>query len=235
MSPLASEIRERLAAVRARIAAAAQRANRDPEEVRVLAVSKTFPASTILATVEAGLFQFGENRVQEAARKVPPVRDASPHALEFHLIGSLQRNKARRAAELFDVIQSVDRPELARSLNRAAAELGRRLQVMIQVNIDAETQKGGVEPSAAPSLAELIGVLPQLDATGLMAIPAAQPNAEIARKSFSRLRRLHEQLKLDHPGLRELSMGMSADFEVAIEEGATWIRIGTGLFGPRTP
>ena len=98
MSPLASEIRERLAAVRARIAAAAKRANRDPEEVRVLAVSKTFPASTILATVEAGLFQFGENRVQEAARKVPPVRDASPHALEFHLIGSLQRTTARRAA-----------------------------------------------------------------------------------------------------------------------------------------
>jgi pyridoxal phosphate enzyme (YggS family) len=228
-----NDIAARYAAVRKRIASACSRAGRDPGDVRVLAVSKTFPARRIYDAVDAGLSHFGENRVQEASRKIPLVRDKIKTELDFHLIGSLQRNKARKAAELFDVIETVDRVELARSLDRAAGELGRRLRILLQINLDAEPQKGGADPDDAAALAAKLAELPNLQLVGLMAIPAVQPNLEITRKAFSRLRELRERLRLNHPSLVELSMGMSSDFEVAIEEGATSIRIGTGLFGPR--
>lgn len=233
MTTTSNDIAARYAEIRKRIASACRRAGRDPDEVRILAVSKTFPARSLYDAVDAGLSHFGENRVQEASRKIPLVRDKIKAELDFHLIGSLQRNKARKAAELFDVIETVDRVELARSLDRAAGELGRRLRILLQINLDAEPQKGGADPSDAAALVAKLAELPNLNLVGLMAIPAAQPNLEITRKAFSRLRELQERLKLNHPSLVELSMGMSSDFEVAIEEGATSIRIGTGLFGPR--
>jgi len=228
------ELAERLAAVRARIEAAAHISGRNAADVTLLAVGKTFDAESILEAVAAGLRAFGENRVQEAEAKVPLVNERAAQTLEWHLIGSLQRNKARRAVELFDVIQSVDRPELATALDRAAAELGRRPRVLVQVNLDEEPQKGGVTPQAAASLVAQVAKLEHLQGVGLMAIPRVGPEPEAQRPAFARLRSLAEELKLEHPELVELSMGMSADYEIAIEEGATIVRVGTALFGHRS-
>ena len=230
-----TELAKRIAALHARIERAAQRASRDPGGVKLVAVSKTFGADRVLEAADAGLSVFGENRVQEAAEKLPEVAKRVRGKLEWHLVGRLQRNKARRAVELFDVIESVDRPELARALARAAEALGRRPRVLVQVNLDDEPQKGGVGPSEAPALVEMVAALPGLELVGLMAVPRARRDAEAQAPAFARLRSLQGELTLQHPELTELSMGMSADFEVAVREGATWVRIGSAIFGERKP
>lgn len=221
-------IERRVAEVRARIENAARRAGRDPREVTLIAVTKVFPADAIRAAYEAGLRDFGENYVQEFERKRPSVADL-PGA-RFHLIGHLQSNKARRAVQAFDVIQTVDSARLARRLDEAAAELkpGARLPVMIEVKLSPEETKSGVAPEELGTLVEAVRACPHLDLRGLMTMPPFSDNPEDSRPYFRRLRELGQTF-----GLPELSMGMSQDFEVAIEEGATHVRIGTALFGPR--
>ena len=231
-----SDLATRVADVRARVERAARVVGRDPNAVKLLAVSKTQAPDRVLEAVAAGLHAFGENRVQEAAEKIPAVRAACAAPLEWHLIGGLQRNKARRAVELCDVIQSVDRPELLYALDKAAGELGRRPRIFLQVNIDREPQKGGCMPSTLASLAEVADACANLELVGLMAIPQLWDNAEQVRPSFARLRALLADLNRTRPRERtlgELSMGMTGDFEVAVQEGATWLRIGTALFGER--
>jgi pyridoxal phosphate enzyme (YggS family) len=231
---------ERLRTVRARIAAAARRAGRDPAEITLIGVTKGVDASRVAEVVRSGLSDLGENYVQEAQEKISAVHKilAAPErsqAVRWHGIGRLQRNKARDAVALFEVIHSVDRIELARELDRRAGHAGRRLEVFLQVNLSAEAQKGGVLPRAVGSLAQECTKLLHLAPIGLMVVPAESPDPEAARPVFSALRELARGLR-DGPGgegYRALSMGMSQDFEVAIEEGATHIRVGTALFGPR--
>jgi len=231
-----TDLGARLGQLRERTVAAAHRAGRSPQEVQVLAISKTFPPERVLEAVSAGQRRFGENRVQEAEQKVPAVNAASPERLEWHLVGQLQRNKARKAVALFDVIHSVDRLVLGREIDKAAAALQRRPRLLLQVNIDEEPQKGGALPTEVGELLGGVAALPHVEVVGLMAIPRACEDPEEVRPSFARLHALLEELRSGHPagrGLRELSMGMSADYEIAIEEGATWIRVGTALFGER--
>ncbi|HKE11258.1 MAG TPA: YggS family pyridoxal phosphate-dependent enzyme, partial [Myxococcota bacterium] len=186
-----------------------------------------------------GLRELGENYVQEARQKISAVREsAEPNlwqATRWHGIGRLQRNKAREAVAIFDVIHSVDRIELARELDRRAGQAGRRLEVFLQVNLSGEAQKGGVLPHALGELARESAKLPHLALLGLMVVPAESPEPQTARPTFAALRGLARDLgnALGHDRFRALSMGMSHDFEVAIEEGATHIRVGTALFGPR--
>jgi len=215
-------IRERLEIVNSRIGRASARAGRRPEEITLIAVTKVFPASAILEAYEAGIRHFGENYVQEFERKWPEVADLSD--AHFHLIGHLQSNKARRAAGLFEVIHTVDSAKLARRLN----EEGRRLEVMIEVKLSEEASKSGVDPSELPALVEAVRACPNLSLTGLMTMPPWFEDPELARPCFRRLRELAGKFAL--PGL---SMGMSSDLEVAVEEGATHVRVGTALFGPR--
>jgi len=212
------EIAARVAEVRGRIAAAARRAGRDPESVTLVAVTKTRPAEDLLAAWRAGVTHFGENRVQEAESKFPSV----PPGGVRHLIGPVQSNKAARAARIADVVQTVDSPDLARRLDRAAE--GKRLAVFLEVLLGDESTKAGVTPADLPRLVEAVRGFPSLDLRGLMAIP---PPGD-TRPYFQTLRQLAEV-----ESLQELSMGMSDDFEVAIEEGATTVRIGSALFGAR--
>lgn len=220
-----SDIRENLARVRDRIAAACRRAGRAPDDVLLIAVSKTVDVEGIRQAVEAGVSALGENRVQEARDKVAALGRPVP----WHLIGSLQVNKARDAARLFDWIHSVDRLELARELDRRARAAGRTVDVLIEVNVGHETQKGGVAVGELRHLVDGLGPLAGLRLGGLMAIPPVADDAERTRPHFRRLRELRDEL-----GLRHLSMGMSADYEVAIEEGATMVRVGTAIFGARS-
>jgi len=214
-----------------RIEVAATRAGRDPAAVTLVAVSKTVPVERLRSAVEAGIDVLGENRVQEAEAKVGALGLA-----RWHLVGKLQSNKARRAVELFDVVESVDSVALAGRLDRVAGELrpGRRLDVLVQVNVDADPSKAGFEEAdVADALGEILE-LPNLDVRGLMTVGRLAGSAEEARTTFRSLRSLSEQLRAAHAGLgRELSMGMSHDFEIAIEQGATIVRIGQALFGPR--
>ncbi|MBW2313544.1 MAG: YggS family pyridoxal phosphate-dependent enzyme [Deltaproteobacteria bacterium] len=234
-----SEVAERLAGVRERIARAAARAGRDPDEVALVGVSKRKPAEAIVAAVAAGLGNVGENYVQEAVAKLPDVRaavDAQGLALpRFHFVGQLQRNKARDVVAHFDCVESVDRASLARALDAKAEAADRRLSVLLQVDLSDEPGKGGASPEALPDLLAACAALSHLSVDGLMAVPAPGRDAEASRPAFSRLRELRDRLR-EAPGggsLRELSMGMSGDFEVAIEEGATLVRVGTAIFGPR--
>lgn len=216
-----------------RIEIAARRADRDGSEVRLVAVSKGVSPERLRAAVAAGLDVLGENRVQEALGKVREV----PGAL-WHLVGPLQSNKARRAVEAFAMIESVDSGDLAVRLDRLAAELrpGRSLPILLQVNVDADPAKAGFSPADLPSLLPGILVLTNLDVRGLMTVGRLVPDPEAARPTFVALRRISEALRADHPGLGpELSMGMSHDFPVAVEEGATIVRIGRALFGERPP
>lgn len=227
-------IRENLSRVHDRIRAAAHRAGRHPEEITLIGVSKTHPAEAIRQAYEAGLRHFGENRVQEWEGK-----HAALHGLSatFHLVGHLQSNKAARAAKLFSCIDSVDDFPLAERLDRAAREANRasKLRVLIEVHIAAEQAKSGVAIDALPGLAEQILALPALDLAGLMCIPPFAQNIEETRPHFQRLRQLRDNLaKQLHRALPVLSMGMSHDFEVAIQEGATEVRVGTAIFGDRT-
>ena len=215
-------LRERLAAVRERIARAAERARRDPAGITLLAVTKVFPAAAIREAYELGLREFGENYVQELENKWPEVADLSQ--ARFHLIGHLQSNKSKKAAELFQVIQTVDSPKLARRLNDA----GRALEVMLEVKLSEEGAKSGADPAALAELIEAVGGCGNLRLLGLMSMPPWTEDAEASRPYFRRLRELAEQY-----GLRQLSMGMSHDLEAAIEEGATCVRVGTALFGKR--
>ncbi|MCP3982822.1 MAG: YggS family pyridoxal phosphate-dependent enzyme [bacterium] len=233
---------DRLARVRDRICDAAARAHRDPDEVTLLGVSKRQPLERVLDAVEAGLGQLGENYAQEARDKRP---DFEAGRLQrnlpeprWHFVGQLQRNKARLVVPLFDVVETVDRTALAIALDRSASSAGRVLDVLLQVDLSGEATdgpKGGVEPDALPTLLADVSGLEHLRVVGLMAIPAAQQDPEATRPAFARLRALRDDLSSRPEGrsLRELSMGMSGDFEVAIEEGATIVRVGTALFGAR--
>ncbi len=230
------DISSNLAKVRERIRAAARRAGRAPEDVTLMAVSKTFPASAIRTAYDAGQRLFGENRVQEFAEKVESLRDL---AIEMHLIGHLQSNKAKKAAELFPAIDSVDSLKLAEKLHDAAAAVGRRLSVLIEINVGGEQAKSGTAPGS-PELEEILRAAPRLETLwfrGLMTIPPFTDDPEGARPYFRRLRELRSQIaarKLPSLGMDVLSMGMSHDFEVAIEEGSTCVRLGTAIFGERT-
>lgn len=193
-----------------------------------MAVSKTFPADVLLAAVEAGLTTLGENRVQEAEGKAP----ALPDSVEWHLVGGLQSNKAARAVALFDVIQTVDSVSLAERLARLAE--GRPLRVLLQVNVDGDAAKGGFAPAEVTQGLPAILALPSLRVEGLMTVGRLVSDPGAARPTFVRLRALSERLRADHPTLGgELSMGMTDDFEVAVEEGATIVRVGRALFGSR--
>jgi pyridoxal phosphate enzyme (YggS family) len=215
-------LRERLQEVEERIHRAAARAGRKRDDITLIAVTKIFPASIIAEAYETGLRDFGENYVQEFEGKAAEVAHLS--GARFHLIGHLQSNKARRAAELFQCVQTVDSPKLARRLNENAGTL----DVFVEVKLSPEEAKAGAAPEDVPELADAVRACPNLRLRGLMTMPPWTDDAEPSRPYFRRLREL-----ADANSLRELSMGMSHDFEVAIEEGATHIRIGTALFGPR--
>jgi hypothetical protein len=226
---MGDDIRERLAAVRQRIDAAAARSGRPAAAVTLVAVSKTMPAAPVREAVAAGATILGENRVQEAADKFGQV----PGVAEWHLIGHLQTNKAAAAARLFDCVHSMDSIRLAHLLNQAAAESGKRLRCLLQVNVGEEEQKSGIAAGEVRPLLDEVLRLPSLQVEGLMAIPPFLSDPEEVRPFFRRLRELRDALAREGAALPHLSMGMTHDFEVAIEEGATLVRIGTAIFGPR--
>ncbi len=216
--------------VLARIADACGRAGRDPASVRLVAVSKTVPAERLRVAVAAGLDTLGENRVQEALAKAPEVPGA-----RWHLVGPLQSNKVRRALETFELIQSVGSVALAERIDRIAGDLGRdRVPVLLQVNVDLDPAKAGLAPDALPAALDTLAGLSRLDVRGLMTIGRLVPRAEDARATFADLRALAAELRSRWPALGpELSMGMSDDYPVAVEEGATIVRVGRALFGER--
>ena len=215
---------DRLELVRGRIERACARAHRDPGSVRMLAVTKIFGAEVIRDAWEAGLREFGENYVQEMERKASAVADLD--GARFHLIGHLQSNKTKKASQLFSAIDSLDSVKLARRLDAEAVPL----DVMIEVKLSDETAKTGAETSDLAEIAAAIRESRNLTLRGLMTVPPWSEDAEFSRPYFARLR----ELGAEH-GIAELSMGMSNDMEVAIEEGATWVRVGTALFGSRKP
>lgn len=223
----------RLEHVRQRIAAACRRSDRSPEAITLIAVTKAHAADVVEAALRSGITDVGENRVQETDAKKPLV----DLPCRWHLIGHLQTNKARRALELFDTIQSLDSKRLALALQRLCSELDRSLEVYLEVNTSAEPTKHGVPPDGAATLLELVLGLDRLKPVGLMTVGPGWSieDPEASRPCFRRLRRLAEELR-DRFGspLPRLSMGMTSDFEVGIEEGATDVRVGTALFGPRT-
>jgi pyridoxal phosphate enzyme (YggS family) len=220
------DIRTNLERVRERIARAAERAGRRAEDVLLIGVSKTVDAGRIRAALAAGLTALGENRVQEAREKIAELG----RPVAWHLVGHLQTNKVREALELFDVVHSVDRIDLARELDRRARARGRPVDALVQVNVAVEPSKGGWPPEAVETAVDALMALAGLRVRGLMAIPPAVDRAEDSRGWFRALRKLAER-----HGLADLSMGMSSDFEVAVEEGATMVRVGTAIFGPRMP
>lgn len=225
--------RDRLAAVEERIAAACRHANRERGSVRLMAVSKTHPASAICEAVEAGLTLFGENRVQEFETK----RASLPQGVEVHLIGHLQSNKSAKAAAIFSAIDTVDSLRLLERLNDAARLAARRLPVLMEIKLSEEATKAGFSPAGAELEQALVQAadFSNIVLRGLMTIAPLDENPATARACFRRLRELREELARRHPrvDLPELSMGMSSDFEIAIEEGSTLVRIGTALFGAR--
>lgn len=217
--------------VKERIAEACLRRGRSTNEVKILAVTKTQPPEVVDLAIAAGVDAIGENRVQEAAGKKPFVVHPAP----WHLVGTLQRNKARKALEIFDLIATVDRINLATTLERLQAEKGQVLPVMVEVNLGEEPQKGGVLPQALLPLVEhLLSSCPHLQLAGLLTVPPYDPDPRRSRPFFQQLRKLAEQLQRDF-GLAklELSMGMSDDYPIAVEEGASWVRLGRALFGER--
>jgi PLP dependent protein len=230
-------LKARLESINRRIAAACERAGRRTSEITLVAVSKTVPATRIREAIEAGVRALGESRVQEASSKIAELRPlAAEREVQWHLIGHLQSNKAQRAVELFDAVHSVDDLKLAERLDRFAARSGKRLPIFIEVNIGGEESKSGVEPGAVLPLCEQIGKLPNLELKGLMAVPPFSDNPEDARPFFKQLRRLRDEARRSGAAgarFNDLSMGMSDDFEIAIEEGATFVRIGSALFGAR--
>jgi len=231
---VSTDIGANLEAVRKRMVTAAKRADRDPSEIKLVAVSKTQSVASIRQAIGAGATVIGENKVQEAESKI---REVGRDAGEWHLIGHLQSNKARKAVQLFDVIESVDSLELAKRLERICEEEGREeLSVFVQVDLAGEETKSGVSESELPDLNAFLKTCKHLRANGLMILPPYFDDAEKTRPYFRRLRKLRNDLQGQNVfanGFGELSMGMSHDFEVAIEEGATVVRVGTAIFGAR--
>jgi pyridoxal phosphate enzyme (YggS family) len=226
-----TDIRANLAAVQERIAAAARRAGRREDAVLLVGVSKTVDAERVRAAIAAGVPALGENRVQEAREKIAILGRPRP----WHLIGHLQTNKVKDALESFDLIHSVDRLPLAEALSRRAVEAGRRADVLVQVNVGEEPQKGGLRADELRGALETMAGLPGLRLRGLMTIPPLPHEPEDSRPYYKEMRRLlDEARRWGHaPDLTELSMGMSGDFEVGVEEGATIVRVGTAIFGSR--
>lgn len=223
-------IQDNLRELNSRVAAACAKCGRKPNEITIVAVTKTHPPEIIRAAVAAGLTEIGESRVQEADAKFAQIS----HVARYHLIGHLQSNKAKKAVQLFDVIQSIDSIEIAREISRRAGEASKSIECLIEVNSSGETQKFGVDPDKALSLMSEIITLPNIKLTGLMTVgPLTEDQARV-RAAFKTCHDLFEQAR-DRlgPQITVLSMGMSDDFEPAIEEGSTMIRIGTGLFGQR--
>jgi PLP dependent protein len=229
---MGESISSRVSEIRERVADAAVRCGRSPGDVTLCAVSKTFPAEFVERAAEAGIGDVGENKVQEAETKKPSVHAS----LTWHLIGHLQSNKARRAVELFDVIQTIDSVKLAERLDRLAGELGRRLEVYVEVDLAGESTKSGVPADGVSAVVETLDRSANVRLAGLMAVPPYFEDPADVRPYFRRLRELRDRLndsgKLGSP-LVGLSMGMSHDFEVAVEEGATLVRVGTAIFGSR--
>jgi PLP dependent protein len=229
-----SQIAGNLAAVRERIAAAVRTAGRSSDSVRLVAVSKTFPVEDIEAAYNAGQRDFGENKVQEALQKIAVTTEL---AIRWHLIGHLQSNKARKAGPAFHTIHSIDSVDLLRRVDRAAAESGATPEVLIQVDLAGESSKHGIVVNELAAIARAGGECRAARLTGLMLLPPWSEDPEATRPYFRRLRELRDQLVtegIDDSHLRELSMGMSHDYEVAIQEGATIVRVGTAIFGKRT-
>lgn len=222
---------ERVEQVRARIAAACARCGRSVEDVKLVAVSKTHPPEAVEAVAACGIMVFGENKVQEAKAKIP----LCPSHLSWHLVGHLQTNKVKPAVELFDMIHSVDSARLLEAIDRACDAAGRRMKVLLEVNVSGESSKFGVKPEDVPALVRAAGPLPRIELLGLMTMPPFAEEVEKARPHFRALRALRDrcQQELGVP-LPELSMGMTNDFEVAIEEGSTMVRVGTAIFGERS-
>ncbi len=232
MQRLSEEIKGNIHRVKERIAQAALRAGREPEEIKLVAVSKSFGLEHIRAAIAAGIHILGENKVQEAHQKIPLIESG----VSWHMVGHLQSNKAKRAAELFDTIHSIDRLSIAEKLNRHLAALSKRMEVLIQVDLAGEETKFGISEGELEELVRRVGEMENLTLKGLMIMPPFFSNPEDVRPYFQRLRQLLNQLNCKEvvpAELKELSMGMSHDFEVAIEEGATMVRVGTAIFGPR--
>jgi pyridoxal phosphate enzyme (YggS family) len=230
-------ISENIAAVRERINASARRVGRQVEDVTLMAVSKTQPAVRIHEAYEAGLRVFGENRVQEFAGKIEGLRDLV--GVEWHLIGHLQSNKAAKAVELFRAVDSIDSLKVAEKLDLAAQKIGRKLDVLIEINVGGEAAKSGVAPDSS-ALEELLIAAPRFEGIvfrGLMTVPPFTEDPEDARPFFRKLRELRDSIagrKLPGISMEQVSMGMSHDFELAVEEGSTCVRVGTAIFGERT-
>jgi pyridoxal phosphate enzyme (YggS family) len=230
-------VAENIARIRAVIQVASARAGCKPDDVTLMAVSKTFPAESVRDAYAAGIRVFGENRVQEFAGKTEALRDLAD--AEWHMIGHLQTNKAAKAVELFSAVDSVDSLKLARKLNEAASQLGKKLSVLIELNVGGEAAKTGMDPESR-ELEDLLSAATQLEhlaIRGLMTVPPFTDDPQQARPFFRKLRELRDQIAAQHlpsVSMDVLSMGMSHDFEIAIEEGSTCVRVGTGIFGARS-
>lgn len=224
-------VEERVNEVRARMAKACEKAGRTVDSVQLVAVSKTFPPERVSEVAACGIEVFGENRVQEAAQKIPQCSSR----LRWHLVGHLQSNKVRHAVPLFDVIHSVDSIKLLRQVDAGCADAGKRMPVLIEVNVAGEASKFGLKPDDVAPLLEAAASCAHAEVCGLMTVPPFTPDAASAAPFFRQLRELRDRCERESGrALPELSMGMSHDFEVAIAEGATWIRVGSALFGERT-
>jgi PLP dependent protein len=229
---LGEDIPSNLERVRSQIANAAKKSGRSSNKIALVAISKTHEVEKIRAALDAGQEVFGESRVQEARAKIPLL----PSAARWHFVGRLQKNKIRHALPLFELFHSVDSIELAREMNRIAGEDGLHSRVLLEVNVAGEGSKIGFAPDSLRTEMETLLELPRLTIEGLMTLPPLAPEAEASRKYFIALRELRDQLAKEfHADLPQLSMGMSGDFPVAIEEGATLVRVGTAIFGKRTP
>ncbi|MBP7764337.1 MAG: YggS family pyridoxal phosphate-dependent enzyme [Syntrophaceae bacterium] len=229
---MTTQIADNIRTIRNRMAAAAARAGRDPAGIRLMAVSKTVEPERLRQAIDAGIGLLGENYVQEAREKIPAVGQA----VQWHMIGHLQTNKVKYVVTLFDWIHSVDRLELAQELSRRAGQHGRVLNVLIEINVSGEASKNGARPADVLELARQVAALPNLSVRGLMTMPPYSDDPENSRPYFVALRRLRDELAaaaLPGVAMAELSMGMTDDFEVAIEEGATIIRVGRAIFGER--
>ena len=225
-----SAIETNLESVRAQISEAAQKAQRSPDDVELIAISKTHPAESVREAHQAGQMVFGESRVQEARLKIPDL----PSALRWHFVGHLQKNKIRHALPLFELFHSIDSLDLARDVDRIADEAGLHPRVLLEVNVSGEGSKFGFSPENLRLAMEPLLALPRLAIEGLMTVPPLAPKAEMSRPFFAQLRQLRDQLEKEFAlRLPELSMGMTNDFATAVEEGATMVRVGTAIFGER--
>jgi pyridoxal phosphate enzyme (YggS family) len=224
-----SQIKDNFLRLIERIEGAARRSGRDPKEIKLVAVSKTVESTRIKEAIEAGVSILGENYVQEAKKKIEEIG----HPVAWHFIGHLQSNKAKYAVQLFDMIHSLDSIPLAEELNRRAEQVDRIIKVMIEINLSGETTKFGIDEEKILNLVKRILQLNHLSLEGLMTMPPYFDSPEMSRPYYIELRALKEKIAREGIPMRELSMGMSNDFEIAIEEGATYVRVGTAIFGPR--